>query len=483
MQQAQQTAEDRAKDHARWVISERLLQALDRYDNADLISGLAFAEQTGQCVIGMELSDWGTKVLDHWWRSDVADRGNLAMRGISYNQDDIREELAALLAAAKAEPAAESSFVLREALARQAHIAANAFGRINSLYEELQKQNNTASIGLHAWYVVLGRQVLRTGAPSSADRALHHGLRLTLFASVHEAALDIRLSEAARNGQSLSSQRSGGQIARFLDQAWAESLMQADGKKSDFYKVRAASLVCLLEGMLMAFKARELPESDARVKTELLAAAMTTAAAGFEIGASYVDQVVARYGAKSVTGKGALATLGRLKLWGAGLAGIGGSLLAWWDFTDWYEHLDNSHVGRTKQTQKRSRILATTYLVRGMATITLSLAELGTAVAIAKPLFDYLSQNAKTKLVRMLSTSLGAIAEKLGTQAARLLLARLVLGAFWVGLVLTVIIYIFEDDALEKWCKRSTFCLAKNSKPFEAHEELKSLHSAFSEVL
>ncbi|WP_372028014.1 T6SS effector BTH_I2691 family protein [Pseudomonas kurunegalensis] len=483
MQQAQQAAEDRAKDHARWVISERLLQALDRYDNADLISGLAFAEQTGQCVIGMELSDWGTKVLDHWWRSDVADRGNLAMRGISYNQDDIREELAALLAAAKAEPAAESSFVLREALARQAHIAANAFGRINSLYEELQKQNNTASIGLHAWYVVLGRQVLRTGAPSSADRALHHGLRLTLFASVHEAALDIRLSEAARNGQPLNAQRSGGQIARFLDQAWAESLMQADGKKSDFYKVRAATLVCLLEGMLMAFKAQELPESDARVKTELLAAAMTTAAAGFEIGASYVDQVVARYGAKSVTGKGALATLGRLKLWGAGLAGIGGSLLAWWDFTDSVEHFNSSQSGASKQAEKKSRLLAATYFVRGMATITLSLAELGTAVAIAKPLFDYLSQNAKTKLARMVSTSLGAIAEKLGTQAARLLLARLILGAFWVGLALTVIIYIFEDDALEKWCKRSTFRLAKNSKPFEDLEELKTLHSAFSEVL
>jgi len=46
------TAEDRAKDHTRWVVSERLLQALDRYDNADLFNGLAFAEQTGQCVIG-----------------------------------------------------------------------------------------------------------------------------------------------------------------------------------------------------------------------------------------------------------------------------------------------------------------------------------------------------------------------------------------------------------------------------------------------
>ncbi|MNC43093.1 hypothetical protein D3C75_919390 [compost metagenome] len=115
--------------------------------------------------------------------------------------------------------------------------------------------------------------------------------------------------------------------------------------------------------------------------------------------------------------------------------------------------------------------------------MTLSLAELGTAVATAKPFFDYLSQNAKTKLVRMLSTSLGALAKKLGTQDARLLLARLVLGAFWIGLVFTLIIYIFEDDALEKWCKRSSFRVGKNSEPYKEQEELVALHAAFSEVL
>lgn len=210
MQQAQQETEDRAKDHARWLISERLLQALDRYDNADLINGLAFAEQTGQCVIGMEFSEWGTTVLDHWWRSDVADRSNLAMRGITYNQDDIRDALAELREAAMAKPPSESWFVQRESLVRQAHIAANAFGRANALYEELQNRNSHASIGLYAWYVALGRQVLRTGAPNSMDRALHHGLRLTLFASVHETAVDIRLSEAARSGQPLNPQRSAG---------------------------------------------------------------------------------------------------------------------------------------------------------------------------------------------------------------------------------------------------------------------------------
>ncbi|WP_227657015.1 hypothetical protein, partial [Klebsiella pneumoniae] len=107
----------------------------------------------------------------------------------------------------------------------------------------------------------------------------------------------------------------------------------------------------------------------------------------------------------SVTGRGAAAALGRLKLWGASLAGTGGLVLAWWDFTDSIEHYKSSQSGATKQVQKNSRLLAATYFVRGVATVTLSLAELGTAVATAKPFFDYLSQNAKTKLVRMLSTS------------------------------------------------------------------------------
>ncbi|MNP14358.1 hypothetical protein D3C76_1066790 [compost metagenome] len=83
----------------------------------------------------------------------------------------------------------------------------------------------------------------------------------------------------------------------------------------------------------------------------------------------------------------------------------------------------------------------------------------------------------------MLATSMGTLAKKLGAQAARLLLARLVLGAFWVGIALTLIIYLFEDDALEKWCKRSCFRAEKNSRLYGEQEELSALHSAFSEVL
>ncbi|WP_420793783.1 T6SS effector BTH_I2691 family protein, partial [Pseudomonas fontis] len=326
LRHAQLAANARAEDHARWASSKRLLQALDRYDNTDLVDGLAFAEQTGRCIFSMELCSPGAKLLDQWWRSDLAARSNLAARGIAFNQDDIRDELTALREAAHVLQPAHSFLEMPESLARQALAAANAFARVNALYEHLQTQGATANVGLYAWYAALGRQVMRTAAPNSMDRALHHGLRLTLFASVHETAVNVRLTEAARSGQALDPNRSGGQITRYLDKAWAEGLMQAN--KSDFYKVRAAGLVCLLEGMLMAFKAGQLPDSDARLKTELLAAAMTTAAAGFEIGASYVEQVVTRYGGKSVTGKGTAVTLGRLKLWGVGLAGMGGLVLA-----------------------------------------------------------------------------------------------------------------------------------------------------------
>jgi len=45
-----------------------------------------------------------------------------------------------------------------------------------------------------------------------------------------------------------------------------------------------------------------------------------------------------------------------------------------------------------------------------------------------------------------------------------------------------VIIYIFEDDALEKWCKRSSFRAGKNSEPYK-EQELMALHAASSEVL
>ncbi|MEJ5864623.1 T6SS effector BTH_I2691 family protein [Pseudomonas farsensis] len=481
MQSAQENAEARARDHLVWVTSERLLQALDRYDETDPEDGLAFAEQTGQCVIGMELSELGMQVLDGWWGSDPSQRDNLAMRGVAFNQQALREELAQLREAAKAVPPSSTSFDLPEALARQAHAAANAFARINTLYEQLPEQNRNGSIGLYAWYVLLGRQVLRTAAPNSVDRALHHGLRLTLFASVHESAVNVRLAQAANLGEAINPNRSGAQVSRYLDQAWAEGLMQSS--QNEFFKVRIAGVICLIEGMLMTFKARQLPDSDTRLKTELLAAAMTTAAAGFELGASYVDLVVSRYGAGSVTGGGAAVVLGRLKLWGAALASTGGLIFAWWDLADAYKKHVEEPRGKAEGALARTQMLSVAYFSRAIAITTLSIADLGAAIAIARPLFEHLARTQQHRTLQLLAQAMSQLSRRLGTHAARLLLARIILGAFWIGLILTVLIIIFEDDALEKWCKRSSYRLDIKNKVFSAHEELAELYAALSEII
>jgi hypothetical protein len=435
----------------------------------------------GRCIIGMELCVSGSTLLDQWWRSDPASPSNLAMRGITANQDDIRDEVAALISAAKVLPPDNTSLELPESITQRVHAAANAFGRINTLYEHLQSQSATAGVGLYAWYSVLGRQVLRTAAPNSMDRALHHGLRWMLIASVSEKAVDVRLTDAARSDKVLNSNRTNRQSTYFLDKAWAEGVM--DAHKSDFYKVRVSALLCLLEGMLIAFKARKLPEGDARMISELAAMSFTMAGAGFELGASYVEQVIARTGTNSLTGKGAEVALGRLKLWGAGLAGVGGMVFAWWDMVDGAQRFREPTNRSAGQSGVRSRTLGGAYFARALATVTLSAAEFGTALAVAQPFFNYLATRIENKFVLNFVKGLSSAAGMLGTQMARLILARVVLGAFWISLAITLIIWILDDDALQKWCKRSIYRLYRETDEYKEENELIEFFAAVKGVV
>jgi len=281
--------------------------------------------------------------------------------------------------------------------------------------QNLPRQAHAATNAVARRYCRCG-SALSTAAPNSVDRALHHGLRLTLFASVHESAVNVRLAQAANLGESINPNRSGAQVTRYLDQAWAEGLMQSS--QNEFFKVRIAGVICLIEGMLMTFKARQLPDSDTRLKTELLAAAMTTAAAGFELGASYVDLVVSRYGAGSVTGGGAAVVLGRLKLWGAALASTGGLIFAWWDLADAYKKHVEEPRGKAEGALARTQMLSVAYFSRAIAITTLSIADLGAAIAIARPLFEHLARTPQHRTLQLLAQAMSQLSRRLGTHAA-----------------------------------------------------------------
>jgi hypothetical protein len=470
MAHAQAETERRAVDHRRWMQSPRLLEALDQYDETHLGNGLSFAEQTGRCVLGMESCKPDADQLERWWKGDALSRENLALRGYALNQRDMRAKLNALLEAARSAPPAGTPGDTAAVVASLAKELGTAFDKANALYETLHAQGAAPSVGAYAWFVALGRNMLRTAAPNAVDRAAHTGLSAALRASVGSRAVEMRLADLAAQGQLANPNRVASQVYGYLDRSWAEGV--ANAHRSGFYKVRAASALCLLEAGLMLMKAQKLPDSDARQKTELAAAALTTAAAGFEIGVNYVEQAATRHGAQSVTGKGALVVLGRMKLWGAGLATMGGFVIVAWDFKD----------GRRALSGGKSS-LADAYFVRAGATITLSIAELCTAIAIAKPYFEYLVQTGKSTLTRELAAVGVKIATRLGTHATRALLGRLVLGAFWIGSITTALIWIFDDNALEKWCQRCLYRLDRSGKPYPVQEELSALYAALNEVV
>lgn len=472
---AQYAAEARAGDHARWAGSVSLLQALDAYDSTDLENGLDYAEQTGRCIVGMEAGEAGAALLDSWFKAPDALRSNLAIRGVAFNQEEIIGQVAALREAAKNTPETESPFDIPETLLRQAYAAANAFTRANDLHEQMQLKTPSANIGIHAWFAILGKTVLRNTAPSRTDRLLYRGLGAIFMASVHETAVNTRLAKAAQAGQALNPARVAGQVARYLNEGWADSLMQSG--TSDFYKVRASTAILLLEVTLMAFKLRQLPDFKTREYLELSAAAFATASAGFELGATFAELQVTRFGVQQVTGEGAAIVMGRWKVWGAGLGGIGFGVMALLDIVD---GINNIRDG--KASDDTSQLwLGRAYAVRGLATMSMALAQSGSALAIAGPLLkELLARRGGQSAVL---SGLVKASSFLATPAMRLLLVRIVMGMFWVSAALTFAIWLLDDDAMEKWCKRSTYRQYLDVDPHTSGKELPELFAALREII
>jgi predicted lysophospholipase L1 biosynthesis ABC-type transport system permease subunit len=147
------------------------------------------------------------------------------------------------------------------------------------------------------------------------------------------------------------------------------------------------------------------------------------------------------------------------------------------------QHRDQVIAAKTDQARKRHRVLMGAYFARAVSTIALSAASISTAIAIAKPLFEYWANTTNNNLNRRMLIRISKVSGTLGSQIARLMLARIVLGAFWVGLALTVIIAIIDDDALERWCQHCCYRFDPSRKLLKDEKELSELFSALSEIL
>ncbi|MGE8454813.1 MAG: hypothetical protein ACN6OP_30230, partial [Pseudomonadales bacterium] len=483
---AESLGQARARDHESWLTSEQLLTALDVYDDEDLPSGWRFAGQTGLCVLGADGCKSTADLIDEWWTGNPTERANLAMRGFALNQREIQAELQRTLDKAQGQTASQTQAPMRtpvlsnnqiyeqvqSGFAAVQHLA-DLFDKANGVFEELSAAGETNMAGgALAWYSSLGRQSLRYG--STGKEWFFHGVtRSWLAASISTRATNLRMDELALLGRSTDPKQLRAQIGRNARFAFATELV--DARRSDFYKLRASSWLLFFEAALIALKVHDLPDNERGVG-ELIAHGLLAGAAGTEILAAGTELVLGHYSQTSATGQGATMFLGQLKLIGGTLAAVGGVVLMRYDWEDAGTAID-----------ERKSILATAYSVRFGAAFAMFVSQSSIAFAAAGSMLKILAERGgKSYAVTSIILAAAKFSSFLGGQAIQAFMRGLLLRSTLIGIGATVAIAIFDDDALEKWCKRSTYRghdYQKNTPHKEMENELAQLYSALLEVV
>ncbi|MEX5590488.1 hypothetical protein ABFV45_23735, partial [Pseudomonas urmiensis] len=172
-------------------------------------------------------------------------------------------------------------------------------------------------------------------------------------------------------------------------------------------------------------------------------------------------------------------SLGRFRLWGAGMAAAGGVVSIYWDVADAKTNFDQG-----KALGDRSTRLGTAYSLRALATGALVLGQGGVAFSQAGMYFEWLAlrgNNSRGSIFFRLSLLSNRLA---ANRAMMLLLSRL----GWIGGALalgaTTYLLIMDEDALEQWCEKCCFSLNPTAKRYNSDaDEMVDFLKSVTEVL
>jgi hypothetical protein len=462
--EAEVLQERRGNDHQVWVTSERLVAAFDVYDDDNLENGWQFSGQSGLCVIGAEGHKATAEFLKKWWCGSAKDAKNLALRGFALNQKEIKAEMDRILASANPGsrvPASESQFLGTTLSITQK--LADLYDKANEVYEEMGTNSQIRlTDGALAWYASLGTQLLRY-PPNGAEGWMFQRITRLFSGAIARRAIELRLEEVART-------RTEAYFRTQIEKSIREKYINA--RSSEFYRVRAGAALLFLEGMFLMLRASQLSDGEQSDDRYLLfiGHALLVISAGIELAAALTNIVTRRFGERSVTHTGAQHFFGQLKLWGGGLGAAGGIVLAWQDWED------------TVKTFKEERlVLSGAYFVRFGASIGMSIGQLSLGIIAARPMFEKNVQRGANLLTR----SLLGLSTKLAPHAATISLWML--RGFWVITTISVIIWIFSDNAMQAWCKKSVFRGGKykgtEMPEKEAETEIAKLYAALKGIL
>ncbi len=466
----------RVDDHLKWLTSARLVDALDVYDKTHAANGQQFQDEIGLAMHGMNYTQQGWQTVLAWMQALSIKPDNLLLRGFCCNQDDVEKATGQALAQAKSSSEGPDPWKALDSLQAVFKDATGSFKKTAKALEKSDDAFKSSYPGMGmAIYSTIGQGIFKVGLDKF--KGLDRIYAALLASTLGRINTLIRLSELAHAntevGDKPSKKASQGQNVRRVREAIDAEILK--GSQGDLYKLRVASVITLIEAYGLFLKSQKLGEADDKVRArmEITAAALALSAAGFEgfaIGAEFVQK---RYRSVTAASRGAAITLGGIKLFAGTLASFAAGIGSVYDFMDMHK------AGKNKQFS-----LAAALFVRATAQASLTVFTLLVGFSYSAATWEFLAKKLPGNLAKG-ALHLAAGARFLAVASRLAFMLRVVANVTWVGIGLTILIWVFSDNELEDWCEKSSF--RKDPKrdddifPSEA-KELEKLYTAFNEV-
>ncbi|WKZ87113.1 hypothetical protein N5B55_20330 [Ralstonia pickettii] len=489
--QANKVIDQRTEALISWLEAPLFIDTLEDFHRTSEVDGVLFEDCVGEAIFGMGSSAAGQKKIDVWIKEAKASLDtNLLWRAIALNQQeglaDIDEALSMIYSGPQPLSGQTWAGVAGHIKWNKiADLGKKSLTAFNTQMKALDPKSGIRPVqrmrGLEKIFLSVGGSWLKplTGTVDTVNELALRTLLLARSGVSAEAAKAVAVQDAmhyAADRQML--------VRRLMNQDYylsqaAQADYEAraakwkalranvevpDASKGGSFNAARDARMALIVAVFEAFnlyKARQQaaksPRSE-KAQATLAAAKLATVAAALDVTSNWV---------KALAGAGDRAVgYQMLKLAGGALSATASGYGAMLDF----------HETGANESSADYRMMIL-FGIRGTFQATSAVLSSLTALSYCSPLIETFGKRFGERL----------IAKALTTAATRLLLARaaLVFASLEVSifvLAITLIIWSFEDDALQKWCDRCAFGL-KRAQLQDSYKTAESQLAAFNKAL
>ncbi|MBI0096506.1 MULTISPECIES: T6SS effector BTH_I2691 family protein [Gilliamella] len=466
-EQAEKLAKLRTKDYIKWLKSEQLITALDLYDESKKLDGIMFQFQMSMCLHGTSSSPEITDILDQWWNASQITRDNLVMRTYLFNNksliDDINQylDIQRSIAIIDAPETDETDPNVNKAIELLNNLTEH-INTVGSIIDQLAERGFPIAI-LSLTLTDLVRNFLRITV-SSAEVRLHNAVGNLIISSLNRTATNMY-----GMGYNINRVRFSATANRGVPQL--ENIAQENFRNADLVNTRFAIVLLGFSAYDSYQKFKTGHIDNIREVAEFLTSTVTSIAAALQV---YISTIEYSIGNKpnSKIAHVTINAFGRLFLWSASISTIAGGVMGVLDFIDGYT-----------EGKAGNSILEISYYARGLATLALSIGQFVTVLGTLAPWLDRIVSYSTKRTIWVKIADLGLSIGRFALRSA-LVIGRIVFMASFIILIVSFVLIITDDNALQKWFDRCCFGKEPDRKKFaDLTEELTTWNQAITETL